>query len=128
MQSKQIDNKFLRYIKNGRKWLYLLVVIILIVGASSFIYYYFKIYPPNFSDVSVNFISSDSSGSLKPGDRITYTINYKNTGKKAAEDFAIELKIPENTVFISSNHNDISKNADGTFAFEVGSVKGSEKG
>src|SRR4030042_3031815 len=99
MQIRQMDNKFLRYMKSGRKWIYLLVVFILIVGASSFVYYYFKIYPPNFSDVSVNFISSDSSGSLKPGDRITYTINYGNTGEKAVEDFKIILKIPDNTFF-----------------------------
>src|SRR3972149_163791 len=128
MQSKQIDNKFLRYIKNGRKWLYLLVVIILIVGASSFIYYYFKIYPPNFSDVSVNFISSDSSGSLKPGDRITYAINYKNTGKKTAEDFEIVFKIPDDTFLISSENNVISQNTDGTLTIEIGNVEGNEQG
>src|SRR3989304_9778409 len=128
MQSKQIDNKFLRYIKNGRKWIYLLVVIILIVGASSFVYYYFKIYPPNFTDVSVNFISSDSSGSLEPGDRITYAFNYKNTGKKTAEDFDIVFKIPDDTFFISSGNNVISQNTDGTVTIEIGNVEGTEQG
>jgi uncharacterized repeat protein (TIGR01451 family) len=123
-----MDNKFLRYMKSGRKWIYLLVVFILIVGASSFVYYYFKIYPPNFSDVSVNFISSDSSGSLKPGDRITYAINYKNTGKKTAEDFKIAFKIPDDTFLISPENNAISQNTNGTLTIEIGNVEGNEKG
>ncbi|HJX01820.1 MAG TPA: GDSL-type esterase/lipase family protein, partial [Candidatus Humimicrobiaceae bacterium] len=123
-----MDNKFLRYMKNGRKWIYLLVVFILIVGASSFVYFYFRIYPPNFSDVSVNFISSDSSGSLKPGDRITYTVNYGNTGWKAAENFEIILKIPDNTFFISSENNVVSQNTDGTLTIKIGNVEGTKQG
>ncbi len=123
-----MSKRFLKYIKGNRKWVYLAVIFIVVVPASYFTYYYFKIYPPKFDDERFNFISASSGEYLRPGDRITYTINYKNTGKKAVEDFAIELKIPENTVFISSNHNDISKNADGTLAFKVGSVKGNEEG
>ncbi|MDD5623050.1 MAG: hypothetical protein PHQ09_07860, partial [Actinomycetota bacterium] len=123
-----MNEKFLKHIKSNWKWLYIIVLIIVVIGISGFIYYYFKIYPPKFSDGRVNFISSNSSEYSKPGDQITYTINYKNTGKKAVENFAIELKIPENTVFVSSDHNDISKNTDGTFAFEIGSVKGNEEG
>src|SRR4030042_2910835 len=128
MQIRQMDNKFLRYMKSGRKWIYLRVVFILIVGASSFVYYYFIIYPPDFSDVSVNFISSDSGGSLKPGDRITYAINYKNTGKKTAEDFEIVFKIPDNTFFISSENNVISQNTDGTLTIKIGNVEGTKQG
>jgi len=120
--------RFLKYIKNNRKWFYLTVIFIVVVSVSFFTYYYLKIYPPNFNDEHFNFISSNTDEYSKPGDQITYIINYKNTGKKAAEDFAIELKIPENTVFISSNNNEISKNADGTLTFKVGSVKGNEKG
>ena len=123
-----MDNKFLRYMKNGRKWIYLLVVFILIVGASSFVYFYFRIYPPNFSDGKLNFISSDSSGSLKPGDRITYTVNYGNTGWKAAENFEIILKIPDNTFFISSENNVVSQNTDGTLTIKIGNVEGTKQG
>ncbi|MCG2791762.1 MAG: GDSL-type esterase/lipase family protein, partial [Actinomycetia bacterium] len=48
--------------------------------------------------------------------------------EKAVEDFAIELKIPENTVFISSNNNEILENTNGTLAFKIGNVEGNEKG
>ena len=120
--------RFLKYIKDNKRWIYLTVIFILVVLASFFTYYYLKIYPPKFDDEQFNFISGNTNEYSKPGDQITYIINYKNTGKKAVEDFTIELKIPENTVFISSNHNEILKNADGTLAFEVGNVKGNEKG
>jgi len=123
-----MDNKFLRYMKNGRKWIYLLVIFILIVGASSFVYFYFIIYPPNFSDGKLNFISSDSNEYSKPGDRITYTINYGNSGWEAVEDFEIVLRVPDNTIFISSAHNDFTNNKDGTLTFKIGSVAGNEKG
>ena len=120
--------RFLKYIKDNKRWIYLTVIFIVVVLVSFFTYYYFKIYPPNFNDERFNYISGNANEYLKPGDQITYTINYKNTGKRTADDFVIELKIPENTVFISSNHNEISKNADGTLVFEVGNVKGNEKG
>ncbi|MBC8390538.1 MAG: hypothetical protein H8E13_21130, partial [Actinobacteria bacterium] len=123
-----MHKRFLKYIKDDRKWIYLTVIFILVVMASFFTYYYLKIYPPNFSDEQFNFVSGNTNEYSKPGDQITYIINYKNTGKKAVEDFAIELKIPEHTVFISSNNNEILKNTNGTLAFEVGNVKGNETG
>jgi uncharacterized repeat protein (TIGR01451 family) len=121
-------NKIFKVYENNKKWIYLTVVFILVAAASYLIYYYLKIYPPNFDNEEFNLISSNSDEYLKPGDQITYTINYKNTGEGAVEDFIIELEIPENTVFISSNYNENSKNADGTLAFEVGNVKGNETG
>jgi len=114
--------------KYNKKWIYLTVIFIIVVSASYFTYYYLKIYPPNFDDGKFNFISSNSGEYLKPGDQITYTINYKNTGKRTADDFVIELKIPEHTVFVSSNYNEILKNTNGALAFNIGNVKGNEKG
>jgi len=114
--------------KYNKKWIYLTVIFIIVVSASYFTYYYLKIYPPNFDDGKFNFISSNSGEYLKPGDQITYTINYKNTGKRTADDFVIELKIPEYTVFVSSNYNEILKNTNGALAFNIGNVKGNEKG
>ncbi len=123
-----MNKRFSEYIKRNRKWIYPVVIFIVVASVSYFLYYYFIIYPPKFSNEEFNFISSSSGEYLKPGDQITYTINYKNTGKKAVEDFTIELKIPENAVFISSSHNEISENAHGVVAFEVGDIKGDEEG
>ncbi|MDD5622913.1 MAG: GDSL-type esterase/lipase family protein [Actinomycetota bacterium] len=119
---------FLKYIRDTRKWLYIIVLIIVVIGISGFVYFYFRIYPPNFSDGRFNFISSDSNEYSKPGGRITYTINYGNSGWKAVEDFEIVLKVPDNTLFISSTHDDFINNKDGTLTFEVGSIAGNEKG
>ena len=128
MVIEKMYKRFLKYIKDDKRWIYLTVIFILVVMASFFTYYYLKIYPPNFSDERFNFISGNTNEYSKPGDQITYIINYKNTGKKVVEDFAIELKIPEHTVFISSNNNEILKNTNGKLAFEVGNVKGNETG
>ena len=119
---------FLKNIRNIRKWLYVLIILIVLIGVSGFVYFYFWIYPPKFSDGKFNYISSDSNEYSQPGDRITYTINYGNTGVKVVEDFEIVLRTPDNTVFISSTRDDIINNKDGTLTFEVGSVAGHEKG
>ncbi|MFZ3387216.1 MAG: hypothetical protein WA120_08625, partial [Candidatus Hydromicrobium sp.] len=117
-----------RFLKINKRWIYLTVIFILVVLASFFTYYYFKIYPPNFNDERFNLISDNSHEYLKPGDQIAYIINYKNTGKRTADDFVIELKIPEHTVFVSSNYNEILENTNGTLAFNIGNVEGNEKG
>jgi uncharacterized repeat protein (TIGR01451 family) len=127
-RKKKMKRGFLKYISNTMKWVYIILALIVIIGAAGFVYFYFMIYPPNFSDVSVNFISTDSSGSLKPGDRITYAINYKNTGKKTAEDFEIVFRIPDDTYLISPKNNAISQNTDGELTIEIGKVKGNEQG
>jgi len=123
-----VHKKFLNYIKYNKRWIYLAVILLIVIGASFFTYYYLKIYPPNFSDERFNFISGNTNEYSKPGDQITYMINYKNTGKRTVDDFLIELKIPEHTVFVSSNNNEILENTNGTLAFEVGNVKGNETG
>ena len=120
--------RFLKYKKDNKRWIYLTVIFIVVVLVSFFTYYYLKIYPPNFNDERFNFISGNTNEYSKPGDQITYIINYKNTGKKVVEDFAIELKIPEHTVFVSSNYNEILENTNGTLAFNIGNVEGNEKG
>lgn len=123
-----MHKKFLNYIKYNKRWIYPAVILLIVIVASFFTYYYLKIYPPNFSDERFNFISGNTNEYSKPGDQITYMINYKNTGKRTVDDFLIELKIPEHTVFVSSNNNEILENTNGTLAFEVGNVKGNETG
>ena len=123
-----MKKRFSKYMGDARKWVYIIIILVVLIGVSGFVYFYFRIYPPNFSDGRFNFISSDSNEYSKPGDRITYMINYGNSGWKAVEDFEIVLKIPNNTLFISSTHDDFINNEDGTLTFKVGSVAGNEKG
>jgi uncharacterized repeat protein (TIGR01451 family) len=123
-----VYKRFLKYIKDNKRWVYLTVIFIVVVLVSFFTYYYLKIYPPNFSDERFNHISDNTNEYSKPGDQITYIINYKNTGKRAADDFVIKLKVPWHTVFVSSNNNEILKNTNGALAFNIGNVKGNEKG
>jgi uncharacterized repeat protein (TIGR01451 family) len=119
--------RFLNYLKKDRRWIYLVVVFIVALFG---VFYYFKIYiaKPSFSDEQSIFIYSDKGEYLKPGEEITYTIKFKNTGNRNIEDLVIELKVPENTSFVSSDRNNILINDDRTLAFEIGSVKRNEVG
>ncbi len=117
--------RFLNYIKSDRRWIYLIVIFIVI---SFGVFYYFKIYlaKPIFGDRQSNFIYSDQGEYLKPGEEITYTINFKNTGNRNIEDLVIELEVPDNTFFVSSDHNSTLTNDDRTLDFEIGNVKRNE--
>ena len=121
-------SKFLKY---NKRWIYLAVIIVIIAAAASYsTYYYFKVYltRPNFDDESFNFISSDSNEYVKPGEQITYIINYKNTGNRDVDNLEIESKVPEHAVFISSNHDEILENTSGALTFKVGDVEKDRKG
>jgi len=121
-------SKFLKY---NKRWIYLAVIIVIIAAAASYsTYYYFKVYltKPNFDDELFNFISSDSNEYVKPGEQITYIINYKNTGNRDVDNLEIESKVPEHAVFISSNHDEILENTSGALTFKVGDVEKDRKG
>ncbi len=121
-------SKFLKY---NKRWIYLAAIIIIVAAAASYsTYYYFKAYltKPNFDDELFNFVSSDSNEYVKPGEQITYIINYKNTGNRDVDNLEIKSKVPEHTIFISSNHDEILENIDGTLTFKVGYVEKNKKG
>jgi len=121
-------SKFLKY---NKRWIYLAAIIIIVAAAASYsTYYYFKAYltEPNFDDELFNFVSSDSNEYVKPGEQITYIINYKNTGNRDVDSLKIESKIPEHTIFISSNYDEILENINGTLTFKVGYVEKNKKG
>ncbi|MBA7472420.1 hypothetical protein ES707_07746 [subsurface metagenome] len=121
-------SKFLKY---NKRWIYLAAIIIIVAAAASYsTYYYFKVYltRPNFDDELFNFVSSDSNEYVKPGEQITYIINYKNTGNRDVDSLEIKSKVPEHAIFISSNHDEILENIDGTLAFKVGDVEKDRKG
>lgn len=90
---------------NNRKWFYFIILFIFIAGIIAFfIYFYFNIYlQPNFSNKSLNFVSSNGKDTVKPGDRITYTINFENSGFRTVDELEIIAKIPDHTEFISAS-------------------------
>jgi len=97
---------FKKYFNKSNKWIYIIsTALIFVISAAAFsIYYYFNIYlQPNFSDESLNFVSAGSSSPVKPGDEITYTINFENNGVRTVSELEIIAKIPENTELISAS-------------------------
>ena len=114
------------FLKYNKKWIYLTAIIIIVAAAALYsIYYYFMVYltKPNFNDKSFNFVSSDLSEYVKPGEQITYIISYKNTGNRDVDNLEIKSKIPEHTVFIASNYDEILENIDGVLTFKVGCIE-----
>ena len=122
--------KFLDSVKHKKKWIYIVIISIAVIAVIFSTYYYFKVYlvKPNFNDERFSFISSDAGEYIKPGSRITYIINYKNTGNRDVEELVIELGVPEHTSFVSSDHSDILVNTGETLAFRIGNVKRNENG
>src|SRR4030065_77638 len=122
--------KFLDSVKHKKKWIYIVIISIAVIAVIFSTYYYFKVYlvKPNFNDERFSFISSDAGEYIKPGSRITYIINYKNTGNRDVEELVIELGVPEHTSFVSSDHSDILVNTGKTLAFRIGDVKRNENG
>src|SRR4030065_284516 len=122
--------KFLDSVKHKKKWIYIVIISIAVIAVIFSTYYYFKVYlvKPNFNDERFSFISSDAGEYIKPGSRITYIINYKNTGNRDVEELVLELGVPEHTSFVSSDHSDILVNTGETLAFRIGNVKRNENG
>jgi len=122
-----MGEKLLNFLKHNKKWIYVAVAVIVISAAIS-AYYFFYLTKPNFSDRRSNSVSSSAGEHLKPGDKITYIINYKNTGNRDVDELVIELKVPEHTFFVSTDCNDVSKVNDKTFELNAGNVKKREYG
>ena len=87
--------------KKVSAWIWIVIAAVIIaIAAGAGAYYYFLYYMKiNFEDNEFNFIVSDANGVLKPGDFITYTINFKNTGNTTASNLVVLASIPENTTF-----------------------------
>ncbi len=127
----KIIKKILDYIKSNKKWIFI-VAGSLGIAAAAFLIYYFKFYltEPNFDDENFNYVYSDTGDNIKPGDRITYAVNYKNTGNRNVSKLVIEVGLPEHTSFVSSDRSDVLNIAgDGKkLGFNIGEVKKNERG
>ena len=79
------------------------VVIFFILAAVGYYYYFFHYLKANLSDANFNKITQSISSEIKPGDQISYTIYYKNSGNLKVTGFMIKTSIPDNTFIISSS-------------------------
>jgi len=100
-------------------------VIILAAAVSSFYYFYYL--RPNFRDSNFNYISCDTGKTVEPEDKITYTINYKNTGNCEVKDFSVIASIPGNTSYQYCDSTGKYNSNDKIIKFEIGDLcKGGE--
>ena len=79
------------------------VVIFFILAAVGYYYYFFHYLKANLSDANFNKITQSIVSEVKPGDQISYTIYYKNSGNLKVTGFMIKTSIPDNTFIISSS-------------------------
>jgi uncharacterized repeat protein (TIGR01451 family) len=47
-----------------------------------------------------NWVATDNQVKVKPGDRLRFTVVAKNTGNKAAQDFAVTQPVPKGTTIV----------------------------
>jgi len=111
-------------IKKNKKWIFIIIPTILIIAAAVVVCYFFFIHlKPNFSDPSKNFIYSDTAEQVAPGNEISYYIDFKNTGNRAVDSLEIEVPIPENTSFTSSETKTTIKEDANTITFYFGNIE-----
>ena len=79
------------------------VVVIFFMLAAVGYYYFFHYLKANLSDANFNKITQSIGSEVKPGDQISYTIYYKNSGNLKVTGFIIKTYIPDNTSIISSS-------------------------
>ena len=111
-------------IKKNKKWIFIMIPTVLIIAAAVVVCYFFFIHlKPNFSDPSQNFIYSDTAEQVAPGNEISYYIDFKNTGNRAVDSLEIEVPIPENTSFTSSETETTIKEGANTITFHFGNIE-----
>jgi len=79
------------------------VVIFFMLAAVGYYYYFFHYLKANLSDANFNKITQSINSEVKPGDQISYTIYYKNSGNLKVTGFMIKTYIPDNTSITSSS-------------------------
>jgi uncharacterized repeat protein (TIGR01451 family) len=127
---KAVDSKKTKAGKSKKFWVLIAVFIVmflLIIAAGAYFYfiYYLK---PNFETGESNNISNDAAEKVFPDSVITYTINFKNSGNVAANDFRVLTGIPSNTAFLSSDPSCKFNQADGSMEFNEGNLLKGQSG
>lgn len=121
-------NKLLEEIKKP-KWTIIIISIVAIIIFSLAACYYFFIYiRPNFNDFSQNYISSNTANPIKPGEEISYSINFKNTGNKTVDELEIKASIPSNTTIASSDGGTITGDNGNTLIFNFDRIEKNQSG
>ena len=114
----------------NKLWVMVSVLVIGLLAAGAIYFYFYYYFRPNFESKEFNFISQSSNGVVNPGDNITYTINYKNSGNTAVSNLMILAPIPENTALSSnidrSESVDLVK--DKVIEFKIGNLNRNEGG
>jgi uncharacterized repeat protein (TIGR01451 family) len=108
-------------------WIVITAVVIAIAAVAGAYYYFFYYMKINFEDNEFNFITSDTDGTVKPDDFITYTINFKNTGNTIVNDIVVLASIPENTTFSNSSETGELESA-GIIEFNIDELAKDEEG
>jgi uncharacterized repeat protein (TIGR01451 family) len=105
-----------------------LVIGLLVAGAIYFYFYYY--FRPNFESREFNFISQSGNGVVNPGDSITYTINYKNSGNTAVSNLMILAPIPGNTALssVEGRSDGIEMVENKVIEFKIGNLNRNEGG
>lgn len=116
-------------VKNNKKWVWVIISAVLIIALAIIICYYFFIYlRPNFSDLSHNYIYSDTAEQIAPGSKISYYINFQNTGNRAVDRLEIEVAIPENTSFDSSDAETTTRDGGDIIVFDFIDIESGQNG
>ncbi|MBM3702539.1 MAG: DUF11 domain-containing protein, partial [Actinobacteria bacterium] len=121
-------NKLLEGIKKP-KWIIMIISIAVIIIFSLAACYYFFIYlKPNFNDFSQNYISTNTANPIKPGEEISYSINFKNTGNKAVDKLEIKVSLPSNTTIAFSDGKTITGDDGNMLIFNFDRIEKNQSG
>jgi len=116
-------------IKKNRKWIYIAISAIVIIALAVVICYYFFIYlAPSFSDFSQNYIYSDTAEQVTPGKEISYNIDFQNTGFRVVDKLEIEVNVPENTSFTSSEDEISIRDNGSIIVFDLNNIERGQSG
>jgi len=90
--------------KKKKLWVIIPVAFVVsLLGSLTGMYFYFFYYlKPNFESGPLNKITSSIKGKVSPGQEITYTVEYKNTGNVTVTGLTVNTSVPQNTEFVSA--------------------------
>jgi len=106
----------------------ILAVIILICIIFALVYYFYFYLKPNFANLSSNYVSSSTPGTISPGEDITYDIFYINNGYRSVDSLKIIIKVPEYTNFTGSTSEYSIEEDNSEIVFEVENILVNDSG